>query len=102
MRVRFAATLGARLRKRQHWLLVALLGVLHLALLAGGSSAIGLTCWLVDVGLFLLWQPFIRAERRLDSGGLAVIALIVGWLAAATALLSRRLAATKGMMSGTS
>ncbi|MBA3996982.1 MAG: ATP-binding protein [Candidatus Accumulibacter sp.] len=83
MRVRFAATLGARLRKRQHWLLVALLGVLHLALLAGGSSAIGLTCWLVDVGLFLLWQPFIRAERRLDSGGLAVIALIVGggaWL----------------------
>jgi hypothetical protein len=35
-------------------------------------------CWLVHVGLFILWQPFIYAERRLDFSGLAVIALSLG------------------------
>lgn len=97
------ASLGSRLHERQQWVLIALLAVLHLTLLAGGGSVIGLTCWLVDVGLFFLWQPFIHAERRLDAGGLAVIALIVGggawlfgwwllifWVAALAALVGGR------------
>jgi len=67
-----------RQRQRQRWLLIALLGLLHLALLADADRAFGTLCWLVHVGLFILWQPFIYAERRLDVSALAVIALLLG------------------------
>jgi hypothetical protein len=70
--------LAGVLRQRQRWLLIALLGVLHLALLAEGDKTFGALCWLVDVGLFILWQPFIYAERRLDFSALAVIAVALG------------------------
>lgn len=74
---------GSFLRERQRWVLIALLGVLHLTLLAGANTVVGLMCWLVDVGLFLLWQPFIQAERKLDSGALLSIGLVLvggAWL----------------------
>jgi len=78
--------LGSALHDRQRWVLIALLAVLHLALLAGVTTAVGLMCWLVDVGLFLLWQPFVHAERKIDAVGLAAIvavlaggAWIFGW-----------------------
>lgn len=74
----FAAAFVKRLRKYPQGLLLALLGVFHLALLAGGNTTLGLACWLADVGLFLLWQPFIHAERRLAPGRWGVILLIVG------------------------
>ena len=51
-----------------------MLVVLHLTLLAGGKSVIGLMCWFVDVGLFILWQPFVQTERRLNYGNLLLIA----------------------------
>ena len=69
--------MAGALRQRQRWLLIALLGVLHLALSADTDPAFGMLCWLVDVGLFILWQPFIYAERKMDFSGLAVIALVV-------------------------
>ena len=75
--------LGLFLRERQRWVLIALLVVLHLTLLAGANRALSLMCWLVDVGLFLLWQPFIQAEHKLGSGALLLIgvALLGGaWL----------------------
>lgn len=75
--------LGRYLRARQPWMLVALLLVLHLTLLAGAESPVGLMFWLVDVGLFILWQPFVQTERRLNVGNLLLIAvaLAVGaWL----------------------
>ena len=59
--------IGSFLRERQRWVLIALLVVLHLTLVAGADTAVGLMCWLVDVGLFILWQPFIQAERKLDA-----------------------------------
>jgi hypothetical protein len=74
---------GGFLRERQRWVLIALLVVLHLTLLAGANTAVGLMCWLVDVGLFLLWQPFIQAERKLDLGALSLIVLALAagvWL----------------------
>ena len=95
--------IGSILRERQRWVLIALLLVLHLTLLAGTDHAVSMMCWLVDVGLFLLWQPFIQAERRLDSGTvlLIVLALLVGiwlfdlwllilWVVVLTALLGGR------------
>lgn len=69
--------MAGALRQRQRWLLIALLGVLHLALSADTDPAFGMLCWLVDVGLFILWQPFIYAERKMDFSGLTVIALVV-------------------------
>lgn len=75
--------LGSALHDRQRWVLIALLGVLHLALLAGATTAISMMCWLVDVGLFILWQPFIHAERKIDAVGLAaIVAVLAGgvWL----------------------
>lgn len=75
--------LGNFLRESQHWALLGLLIVLHLTLMAGGTSVIGLMCWFVDVGFFILWQPFIRTERKLDYGNLllVVIALAIGaWM----------------------
>lgn len=97
--------LGALLRQRKHqrWVLVALLSVLHLALLAGGKTALGLTCWVVDVGLFILWQPYIHAERKLDASGLTAMLLVlvsgvwlfgwwllIFWVTALTALVGGR------------
>lgn len=94
---------GFALRDRQRWVLIALLAVLHLALLAGANTTIGLMCWLVDVGLFLLWQPFVHAERKIDALGLAVILavlaggvwafgwwLLIIWTAALAALVGGR------------
>ena len=70
---------GNFLRQRQRWVLVALLAVLHLTLLAGVASTIGRMFWLVDVGLFILWQPFIQAERRLDAASVLLLTVLLGW-----------------------
>lgn len=77
------AGFGRFLRERQPWVLIALLVVLHLTLLAEADTLVSLMCWLVDVGLFLLWQPFIQAERKLNSATLALIVLVLAggaWL----------------------
>jgi hypothetical protein len=74
---------GSFLRERQRWVLVALLVVLHLTLLAGAESTVGLMCWIVDVGFFILWQPFIQSERKLGAGTLCLIAAVLAigaWL----------------------
>ena len=59
---------GSLLREHRRGVLLCLLVVLHLTLLAGGKSVVGLMCWFVDVGLFILWQPFVQTERRLNYG----------------------------------
>jgi hypothetical protein len=77
--------LGALLRQRKHqrWVLIALLSMLHLALLAGEQTAFGLLFWVADVGLFILWQPYVHVERKLDAGGLTILLLVLAggaWL----------------------
>ena len=37
----------------------------------------GMVWWLVDVGLFMLWQPFVHAERRLAFSSLSSFLLIL-------------------------
>jgi len=68
---------GSFLRARQRWVLLALLGGLHLTLLAGADTVVGLMCWLVDVGFFILWQPFVQAERKLDTSGMLWLTLVL-------------------------
>lgn len=94
---------GNYLRARQRWVLIALLVVLHMTLLAGVGSPVGLMFWLVDLGLFILWQPFIQTERKLDSSALLWTAsaiaggvwlygwwLLILWVVVLTALLGGR------------
>lgn len=98
-------SLGTFLRQRKHqrWILIALLGMLHLALLADKNTALGLIFWVVDAGLFILWQPYIHAERKLDAGGFAAIVfvlaggaglfgwwLLIFWVTALAALVGGR------------
>lgn len=76
------ARIGGFLVERQRGLLILLLMLLHLALLAGEGGRLGLMWWLVDVGLFMLWQPFVRSEQQLglsSLSGFALLLLIGGW-----------------------
>ena len=75
--------IGSFFRERQRWALLGLLLTLHLTLMAGGSSAIGVMCWIVDVGFFILWQPFIQTEKKLNFGNVLFMALALAlgaWL----------------------
>lgn len=85
------------LKRHQYAVLLALVCVLHLVLLEAPSSLLGRAFWLGNVGLFLLWQPFVSGERRLGVGpALFVVAVVAlaswqlgwGWLAAWVAFLS--------------
>ncbi|MCC6658615.1 MAG: sensor histidine kinase, partial [Rhodocyclaceae bacterium] len=62
---------------QRRWLLLGLLGLLHLLLLEGIGSGVGRTLLVGHIGLFILWQPFVRAEQRMSPQQLAVIAAIV-------------------------
>lgn len=83
-----AALLTDLTHNRRRWVLLGLLGLLHLIYLQGVESAIGRTLLAVHIGLFLLWQPFVRAEMRLSGLQLVLIAgaillalfLINSWL----------------------
>lgn len=74
--------LGNHLRAGR-WLLLAMLVLLHGALLLGVGSPWAHPLLLTHLGLFLLWQPLWRGERQVGRGGLAFIALAaatVFWL----------------------
>jgi len=59
--------------QQRRWLLLGLLVLLHLLVLQGIGSGVGRTLLAVHIGLFILWQPFVRAEQRLSRSQLAVI-----------------------------
>jgi signal transduction histidine kinase len=58
------------------WLLLAMLWVLHGALLFGVSSPWVHPLLITDFGLFLLWQPLWRGEHRVGLSGFVFIALV--------------------------
>ena len=58
------------------WMLLAMLGVLHVALMFGVDSPWVPSLLLAHLGLFLLWQPLWRGEK--DVGGRALIFLVLG------------------------
>ncbi len=66
--------MGDRLRTGR-WLLLAMLGLLHGALLLGVESTWVHPLLLAHLGLFLLWQPLWRGEREVGRGALVFILL---------------------------
>ncbi len=78
----------ALVARHRRYVLLALLVLLHLAIMQGVPSAIARTVLVGHFGLFLLWQPIVRGERRLRPVELALLAAAVagflvflnGWL----------------------
>ncbi|MBI3522961.1 MAG: sensor histidine kinase [Betaproteobacteria bacterium] len=73
-----AAHLADWLGRHRRWLLLGLLLLLHLGLMQGVDSQLGRTMLVAHIGLFILWQPFVRAELRLDYRHFAVLFALVG------------------------
>ncbi len=77
-----------RLNLLQRSLLPGMLVALYLVLWIGPGSPLGRTMIVVHLGLFILWQPFVHAERRLSLVtlfGLAGVVLVgtifmKGWM----------------------
>ena len=65
---------GNRLRTGR-WLLLAMLALLHGAVLLGVDSLLARPLLLAHLGLFLIWQPLWRGEREVGRGALAFIIL---------------------------
>lgn len=72
--------LAASLVRFERPLLVVMLSLLLLVVLQGSRSGLGRTLFVVHLGVFLVWQPFIAGERRLSAQ--AMIALPLGILLA--------------------
>lgn len=84
----FSSTLPARLVGLRRGLLLALLAALYLVLWQGPGTLLGRVLFVVHFGFFMLWQPFVQAERRLSrasllglTGGVLVAgAFLQGWM----------------------
>ncbi len=62
-----------RLSGKSRWLLLSLLASLHLIAVQGVDSATSRVLLLGHAGLFLLWQPFVRAETQLSRLELSIV-----------------------------
>ncbi|MBV8031284.1 MAG: sensor histidine kinase [Betaproteobacteria bacterium] len=79
-------------RSQEHWrfVVIAMLALLHIAVVRGVSDPWARALLLAHLGLLLLWQPFVRAEQRvspaqglvLSLGALAVMLRLDWWLLA--------------------
>lgn len=71
----------ALVARYRRFVLLSMLVLLHLAIMQGIPSAIARTLLVGHFGLFLLWQPIVRAERRLRPVELAILAgAVAGFL----------------------
>jgi signal transduction histidine kinase len=83
-----AHRLAISLTTGRRWIVLAMLVALHLALFSTPGGQFQRSWLLVHFGLFLLWQPFIAAEREIElfSGVLlfvittATIYFLAGWM----------------------
>ncbi|MBI5901125.1 MAG: sensor histidine kinase [Rhodocyclales bacterium] len=81
-------SLPARLISLRRGLLLALFTALYVVLWQGPDTLFGRTLFLVHLGLFILWQPFVHTGQRLSlSSLLAVLAVALlagiylkGWM----------------------
>ncbi len=104
-----AHRLAASVSGRRRWIVLAMLLALHAALASTPGGEFQRTWLLVHFGLFLLWQPFIAAEREIElfSGVLLFLItavtiyflagwMIVAWLAIVLAILGGRVFTVQG------
>ena len=78
MNARSPRNLAARLADWSHLLLAAQLLMLHVLAFGGWKLPAVRLLWVVALGLFLLWQPFIAGERRLSlRQGMLLLAVVL-------------------------
>jgi signal transduction histidine kinase len=90
-----AQRLAMSVSARRRWIVLAMLLALHAALASTPGGQFQRTWLLVHFGLFLLWQPFIAAEREIEvfSGVLlfvittVTIYFLAGWMIVAWLLI---------------
>ena len=83
-----AQRLAVSISARRRWVVLAMLLALHAALVSDPGGQFQRSWLLVHFGLFLLWQPFIAAEREIElfSGVLLfvitsiTIYFLAGWM----------------------
>lgn len=63
------------LLRYRRWLIIAMLVSLHFALMTHGDTWISRGWLLVHFGLFLIWQPFVSADRELN---VIAVSLLLG------------------------
>ncbi len=98
-----AQRLALSVPARRRWIVLAMLLALHVALFSTPGGQFQRSWLLVHFGLFLLWQPFIAAEREIElfSGVLLFVIttitlyflagwMIVAWLLIVLAILGGR------------
>lgn len=73
---------------QRHWrfVVIAMLALLHIAVLRGTADEWARALLLAHLGLLLLWQPFLRGEHRISvpqgvfiATGAVVVMLWIGW-----------------------
>ncbi|HEX4332178.1 MAG TPA: hypothetical protein VH040_08565, partial [Usitatibacter sp.] len=87
--------LAARLLASRRWVVIAMLLALHAALMSEPGAQLQRAWLLVHFGLFLLWQPFIAADRELELFSAAMLLLVTaatlyflsGWMIVAWLLI---------------
>ena len=102
------AAIVAFVARYRRYLLLALLVLLHLSIVQGVPSPIARTLLVGHFGLFLLWQPIVRAERRLGPLELVVLAAAVtgfivflnGWLMIAWTMVLTEIVGGNGCFFG--
>ena len=90
-----AQRLATSVTARRRWIVLAMLLALHAALVSTPGGEFQRTWLLVHFGFFLLWQPFIAAEREIEllSGVLLLVITTVtiyflaGWMIVAWLLI---------------
>jgi signal transduction histidine kinase len=90
-----AQRLASTVMAQRRWVVLAMLLALHAALVAAPGSEFQRVWLLVHFGVFLLWQPFIAAERELEVFSAVLLLVIVsatiyfmaGWMIVAWLLI---------------
>jgi len=93
--VPLAQRLATRVVAARRWVVIAMLLALHAALMAAPGAELQRAWLLVHFGLFLLWQPFIAAERELEIFSAAMLFIVTaatlyflaGWMIVAWLLI---------------
>lgn len=82
MNTGFSGKLAIRLAGWQHFLLAAHLLMLHALAFGGWRIPAIRLLWVVALGLFLIWQPFVAGERRITprQGALLLAAVLASTL----------------------
>ena len=76
-----SVSLPARLIALRRTLLLVLLAALYLVLWAGPDTLLGRTLFVAQLGLFILWQPFVHTGQRVSLPALLAVmaaALLAG------------------------